>query len=98
MDRMAPKRAVSLKFEEFGPSDQQLLVAAARSRVTMAIVGFKDDEPYVVSVGHPDGVSAADARPEHMRAFRLSRIRGLAEAADSDAPQFIIDLAPSARH
>jgi len=52
--------------------------------MTMAVVGFKGDTPFVVSVGHPDGLSASEARPEGLRAYSLARIRGLEAAADAD--------------
>ncbi len=38
----------------------------------------------VASVGHPDGLSAAEARPEGLRAYSFARIRGLEAAADAD--------------
>ncbi len=57
----------------------------------MAVIGFKDEKPFVVSVGYPDGRSAAEARPEGLGAYSLSRIRGLSEAAEDDGspPAFI---------
>lgn len=50
----------------------------------MAIVGFKDEQPFLVAVGHPDGLPAAQARPQSFRAYSLERIKGLAEAAEDD--------------
>jgi hypothetical protein len=45
----------------------------------LAIIGFKDERPYVVSVGHPDGISAQSERLEGMKAYSLRRIRGLGQ-------------------
>ncbi len=50
----------------------------------MAVIGFRGDKPFVAPVGHPDGLSAAEARPDGLRAYSLARIRGLEAAADAD--------------
>ena len=83
-ERIGPKRVPSLNIADFAVRDQRVLVAAARAWMKMAVVGFKGDRPFVASVGHPDGLSAAEARPEGLRAYSLARIRGLETAADTD--------------
>ncbi|MBA3479005.1 MAG: hypothetical protein H0T52_11505 [Lautropia sp.] len=83
-ERIGPKRVPPLHIDDFPVRDQHLLIAAARAWAKMAIIGFKDQKPFVVSVGHPEGLFAAEARPEELRAYSLARIRGLEAAADTD--------------
>ncbi len=79
-----PQARSVLHIDDFPVRDQHMLIAAARAWAKMAIVGFKDEKPFVVSVGHPEGLSAADARPEGLKAYSFARIRGLEAAADAD--------------
>ena len=83
-DRIDPKRVPPLRIEDFAVRDQGVLVTATRAWMKMVVVGFKGDTPFVVSVGHPDGLSGAEARPQGLRAYSLTRIRGLSEAADEE--------------
>ena len=83
-ERIGPKRVPSLHIDDFPVRDQHLLIAAARAWAKMAIIGFKDQKPFVVSVGHPEGLSAPDARPEGLKPYSFARIRGLEAAADAD--------------
>ena len=84
MPQASPKRAITLTIEDFSLCDRAILIAAVRGWMTMAIIGFKEKKPFVMSVGHPDGVSTQGERPEGMRAYALKRIRGLDKAAAAE--------------
>lgn len=74
--RANPKRAVSVKIGDFPRRDQDLLRAAFHALVPMVLVGFKDEKPFVISLGHPDGLTTPVESPEGSKVFSLSRIKG----------------------
>ena len=61
----APKRALSLKIEDFNSFDQELLRAAwtAYDSTPMVLIGF-GDRPRVIALGHTDGLTTLDLAPE----------------------------------
>lgn len=79
--RASPKRAVSVKIEDFPRRDQDLLRAAFHAWVPMVLVGFKDEKPFVIALGHPEGLATAEASPDESRIYSLKRIKGVDKPA-----------------
>jgi hypothetical protein len=67
----------------FSNRDQDLLRAAFHAFVPMVLVGFTDERhPFVISLGHPDGLATAEASPDGSRIYSLIRIRGVDKPRD----------------
>ena len=78
--RAPPKRAVSVKIGDFPRRDQDLLRAAFHAWVPMVLVGFKDERPFVIALGHPDGLATAQDSPDGSRIYSMIRIKGVDKA------------------
>ena len=90
MLRKPPTRAVTFSIGDFSRADQALLRAAYEADLPMSYIGFRQDKPFVMAVGHPGAIAMPDAKPEGSVPCSLKQINGIDKPTEKSEPSEFI--------